>query len=75
MRIGRDGSLRFACDVPGRPSGMGFMPDGRLLLATVLERELLWVNTDGSTTLAADLARLAQSLLNDMVVRIYGEFD
>ena len=27
--------------IPGRPAGMGFMPDGRLLLATAVDRTLL----------------------------------
>jgi sugar lactone lactonase YvrE len=72
MRIGRDGSLGVACDVPGRPSGMGFMPDGRLLLATALGRELLWVSNNGATAVAADLGTMAKSLLNDMVVHQSG---
>ena len=64
----RRGSLDVVCDVPGRPSGMGFLPDGRLLLATALDRKLLYVSPSGATEVAADLAALASAQLNDMVV-------
>ena len=64
----RRGSIEAVCDVPGRPSGMGFLPDGRLLLATALDRKLLYVSASGQIELAADLAPLASAQLNDMVV-------
>ncbi len=64
----RRGLIEPVCDVPGRPSGMGFLPDGRLLLATALDRKLLYVSASGQTELAADLAPLASAQLNDMVV-------
>ena len=67
MRV-RRGAVEVVCDVPGRPSGMGFLPDGRLLLATALDRKLLYVSASGQTELAADLGSLASAYLNDMVV-------
>lgn len=62
-----DGKVDVIADILGRPSGMGFLPDGRALLATALDRKLLLVD---STTVAeaADLTHLAQGVLNDMVV-------
>ncbi|HWH95299.1 MAG TPA: SMP-30/gluconolactonase/LRE family protein [Baekduia sp.] len=66
--IDLDGVARTVTEVPGRPSGMGFMPDGRLLLATALDRRLCWVGTDGALSVAADLADVATGVLNDMVV-------
>lgn len=68
VRIDEHGSVETVAAVPGRPSGMGFMPDGRLLLATAVARDLQWVNPDGTLTLACDLAPLTRSYLNDMVV-------
>jgi 2-polyprenyl-6-methoxyphenol hydroxylase-like FAD-dependent oxidoreductase/sugar lactone lactonase YvrE len=65
--VGLDGRVDIVADIPGRPSGMGFLPDGRVLLATALDRKLLVV--DGSAVSeAADLSHLAQGVLNDMVV-------
>lgn len=57
---------------PGRPAGMGFMPDGRLLLATALDKKLWWVSAEGDITLAMDLSPHAKGLLNDMVVDCTG---
>jgi 2-polyprenyl-6-methoxyphenol hydroxylase-like FAD-dependent oxidoreductase len=46
------------CDVPGRPSGLGFLPDGRLLMATALDKKLVIVES-GDVREAADLSTLA----------------
>jgi sugar lactone lactonase YvrE len=62
------GSLEVVAEVPGRPSGLGVMPDGQLLLATGLERTLNLVDDAGALTVVADLSGLARGLLNDMVV-------
>jgi sugar lactone lactonase YvrE len=48
------------------PSGLGFTPDGRLLIATMRRRQLLRLDPHG-LTLVADLAGGCQ-LMNDMVV-------
>ena len=68
MRLDGRGGAQTVAHVPGRPAGMGFTPDGRLLLATALDRQLLWVGGNGSLSLAADLKGMTKSLLNDMVV-------
>lgn len=61
------GRVRDVVKVPGRPGGLGFLPDGRLLVAGALDRTLhLW---DGRTLETyADLTGVALGLLNDMVV-------
>lgn len=64
-----DGVVSRVAEVPGRPAGMGFLPDGRMLLATALDKKLVAVDLDsGALTEVADLADLAQGALNDMVV-------
>ncbi len=72
VRIDERGLVTIVAPVPGRPSGMGFMPDGRLLLATAVARDLQWVNPDGTLSLACDLKAMTQSYLNDMVVDARG---
>ncbi|BBZ50054.1 SMP-30/gluconolactonase/LRE family protein [Mycobacterium heidelbergense] len=54
--------------LPGRcPSGLGFRPDGSLLIASTNDRQVL--RYDGETVVvAADLADLAPASLGDMVV-------
>ena len=63
-----DGTVSTITDVPGRPAGLGFLPDGRLLMATALDRKLWFVGQDGAIAQAADLSGIATGLLNDMVV-------
>jgi sugar lactone lactonase YvrE len=53
-------------ETPDRPSGLGFLPDGRLLIVAMGERKLLRLDPDG-LAVAADLSGLALRL-NDMVV-------
>lgn len=68
----RQGQVEPVCAVPGRPSGMGFLPDGRLLLASALDCKLLYVSDDGRSELAVDLSPYCSAHLNDMVVDALG---
>lgn len=54
--------------LPGRPGGLGFMPDGRLLASTALDKKLWWIAQGKEPELAADLSGVASGLLNDMIV-------
>jgi sugar lactone lactonase YvrE len=59
--------MRELCVVPGQPSGLGFSPEGRLLVVSMLDRRLL--RLEGSELVAvADLSNLAGGPCNDMVV-------
>lgn len=62
-----DGERERIVDVPGQPSGLGWMPDGRLLIVSMVDhRVMAW---DGSTLTAhADLTDLVHGECNDMVV-------
>src|SRR3954471_8115618 len=44
--------------VPGQPSGLGWMPDGSLLVVSMRDRRVLRVN-DGRSEVHADLSGLA----------------
>lgn len=63
-----DGTVEVVAEVPGRPSGLGALPDGRMLMATALDRRLLVVGSGGTVAPVGDLGGLATGLLNDMVV-------
>lgn len=58
--------------VPGRPSGLGFLPDGRLLIASTHDRRVLRREPDGTLVLHADLSQIATWHVNDMVVDAHG---
>jgi sugar lactone lactonase YvrE len=62
------GNRQLVVELPGRrPSGLGFLPNGDLLIVSMLEREVLRLNESG-ITLHADLSHLVPDALNDMVV-------
>lgn len=50
------------------PSGLGFLPDGRLLVVAMHARQVLRREADGTLALHADLGELATWHANDMLV-------
>ena len=50
------------------PCGLGFLPDGRLLITSMLDRKILRREHDGSLVEHADLSTLAPWQVNDMLV-------
>ena len=66
------GAAEVVCRVEGHPAGIGFLPDGRLLVAVGTTRQLLRQEADGSLVVHADLSRLATGMLNDMHVDTQG---
>jgi sugar lactone lactonase YvrE len=68
VRAEPDGSLRTVVALAGdQPSGVGWLPDGRLLVVGMRKRQLLMVE-EGRVTVAAELANLAPGDCNDMLV-------
>ncbi|OLT40614.1 gluconolactonase [Saccharomonospora sp. CUA-673] len=64
-----DGSdLRVEADVPQQPSGIGWLPDGRLLIVSMRDRKVLRREADGTLVTHADLSDLVGGHVNDMVV-------
>lgn len=66
-RIGADRAVVAMLDVPGQPSGLGWLPDGRLLVVSMTDRCLLRQDPDG-LVMVADLSQHAPFDCNDMVV-------
>ncbi|MBU2643704.1 SMP-30/gluconolactonase/LRE family protein [bacterium] len=71
MTVDLDGHLEEIAEVPGQPSGMGWLPDGSLLVVSMVDRRLLRLQ-DGKLSVYADLSRLASYHCNDMVVDRHG---
>ena len=61
------GYVDVVAEVPQRPSGLGWTPEGALLVVSMLDRRLLRVD-DGKAREVADLSALATGPCNDMVV-------
>ncbi len=70
--VDASGRLETAVELPGRePSGLGFLPDGTLLVVSMLEPEILRVD-GGVASVHADLSGLVSDRCNDMVVDAVG---
>jgi sugar lactone lactonase YvrE len=54
------------------PSGLGWLPDGRLLVVAMETQKLLRVEHDGTVVEHADLTALARGSINDMIVAADG---
>ncbi|HTX62964.1 MAG TPA: SMP-30/gluconolactonase/LRE family protein [Acidimicrobiales bacterium] len=67
--IEADGSdRRPELEVRGRPSGLGWLPDGRLLAVSMEERAVLRREDDGTASLHADLRAFTTCEANDLLV-------
>src|SRR6185369_7562170 len=62
------GDLRTEVEIDDRPSGLGWMPDGSLLIVSMTRRQVLRRTPEGQITVHADLGHIAAFHCNDMVV-------
>jgi sugar lactone lactonase YvrE len=65
------GRVQVRAEVPRRPSGLGFLPDGTLLVVSMVDRRVLAV-ADGVARPYADLAEFTGGYCNDMIVDAAG---
>lgn len=64
-----DVEAEVVVEVPdGEPSGLGWLPDGRLLVVEMVSRQVRRLEHDGRLVVHADLSPAALGVLNDMVV-------
>ncbi|HCU89121.1 MAG TPA: gluconolactonase [Gammaproteobacteria bacterium] len=66
-RITPAGVVSDVIDVPGRPSGLGFMPDGTLLIASMADR-CVYKNNQGNLEVHADLSATVNADINDIII-------
>jgi sugar lactone lactonase YvrE len=69
LSLSEDGSdvrVEATLDVP--PAGLGWLPDGRLLVTSTQDSRLLRREADGSLVVHADLSGLTRGWLNDFAV-------
>lgn len=66
--VSLEGDLRTELELEGQPSGLGWMPDGSLLVVRMELREVWRRWPDGRFARHADLRDLSRHLCNDMVV-------
>ena len=67
MTLDENNSLKTVCEVPSQPSGLGWLPNGDLLIVSMLDRKILRFS-EGSISVHADLSEYVAHKCNDMVV-------
>jgi sugar lactone lactonase YvrE len=73
LSVREDGSdLRVEANVPEQPAGLGWLPDGRLLVVSMRNRKVLRREADGTLCVHGDLSAFATGHTNDMVVDAQG---
>ncbi|MER5435826.1 SMP-30/gluconolactonase/LRE family protein [Streptomyces sp. NPDC002588] len=73
MSAREDGSdLRVEATVPAQPSGLAWLPDGRLLIVSMRDRRLLRREPDGTLVVHADLSGHVENFCNEVVVDRHG---
>ena len=70
-RVSPGGEATRVVEVEGQPSGLGWLPDGSLLISSMKDRRVLRY-ADGRVTTHADLSAHSLGDLNDMVVDAHG---
>lgn len=66
------GKVTILATVPNVPGGLGFMPDGRVIVVSQRDFRLLEISDDGSLTGFADLSSYARGAANDLLVDDHG---
>ncbi|MGB6245649.1 MULTISPECIES: SMP-30/gluconolactonase/LRE family protein [Gordonia] len=71
LSIGADADVRVEATMGDQPSGLGWLPDGRLLIVSMVDGRVLVrddANDPAALSVHADVSHLATGKLNDMTV-------
>jgi sugar lactone lactonase YvrE len=72
LRVTTSGKASVVAALAGAPSGLGWLPDGSMLIVSMDDRRVLRRALDGAIREHADVSELATHEINDMVVDIHG---
>ena len=72
VAVNSAGKRRTVASFGGPVSGLGWLPDGRLLVVSMADKRVLRQERDGKFVLHGDLSSIATNLCNDMVVDAKG---
>jgi sugar lactone lactonase YvrE len=67
MTLDLENNLETVCEIPNQPSGLGWLPNGDLLIVSMTDRKILKFS-NGLLSTHADLSKYISYNCNDMVV-------
>lgn len=70
--LDEDGAAEVIMEVQGQPSGIGWLPDGSMLVVSMKDQKILRRDREGTVTEHADVSEHCGGHLNDMVVNADG---
>ena len=70
--VSLEGDLRTEFEIDDQPSGLGWTPNGDMLIVSMTRRQVLRRTPDGQMSVHADLGHIATYHCNDMVVDAAG---
>jgi sugar lactone lactonase YvrE len=68
LKVSTEGASEIVATVPEQPSGIGWLPDGDLLVVSMKDRRVMRRNAFGVLRVHADVTAVTGSFANDMVV-------
>jgi sugar lactone lactonase YvrE len=71
-RVTPDGRETVVLEVKGQPSGLGWMPDGALVVTSMKDRRILRMADDGEVATLAEIGAHCGGHANDLVVDAHG---
>jgi sugar lactone lactonase YvrE len=68
IRLDPSGKVLDSFDLPGKPAGIGFLPDGQMLIVSIGELRIYRRDASGALHVHADLSKVHRHHTNDMVI-------
>jgi sugar lactone lactonase YvrE len=72
LRVSGTGAAEVLATLDASPSGLGWLPDGSMLIVSMEDRQVLRRTADGTVSAHADVSGVAPHEINDMVVDRHG---
>jgi sugar lactone lactonase YvrE len=71
LRVSLDGKCETVCQIPGIAGGIGFLPDGNVVVTSMFDRKLLTF-ANGEVSTLCDLSQVAAGTIDDMIIDGFG---
>lgn len=68
VAVDLEGNAETICHIPGSPSGIGWLPDGRMIVVSMTETKILRLEPGGELVVHGDITAIARGPANDLVV-------